>query len=103
MQRSQPKGPDRIRVCTGRDEFPADATLHEPEGRNPCPAVDGRIDPEEVFSRERKDRSNRLPLFRGKLLTETEKDSKPNLRAQRATNRPSHGPPEARSRIRAAH
>src|SRR6266550_4212465 len=101
-QRSQPKGPDCIRGRPGRDEFPAVATLHEPEGRIAGPAVNGRIDPEEVLCRERKDRSNRLALFRGKSLAETEKDSKANLRALRATKRSSPVPPEARCRICAA-
>src|SRR6266566_5734214 len=102
VQRSQPKGPDCIRGRPGRDEFPAVATLHEPEGRIAGPAVNGRIDPEEVLCRERKDRSNHLALFRDKSLAETEKDPKANLRALRATKRSSPVPPEARSRIRAA-
>src|SRR5438876_11056671 len=102
VQRSQPKGPDRIRVGTGRDEFPAVAMPHEPEGRIAGAAVNGRIDPEEVFCRERKDRSNRLALFRSESLAETQKDSKANLRALRATERSSPVPPEARRRIRAA-
>jgi len=102
VQRSQPKGPDRIRVGTGRDEFPAVATPHEPEGRIAGAAVNGRIDPEEVFCRERKDRSNRLALFRSESLAETQKDSKANLRALRATERPRLIPPETCRRVRTA-
>src|SRR5437667_11038741 len=88
VQRSQPKGPDRIRVGTGRDEFPAVATPHEHEGRIAGAAVNGRIDSEEVFCRERKDRSNRLALFRSAPLPEAEKHSNANLRSLMATEPP---------------
>src|SRR5437870_1566136 len=102
VQRSQPKGSDRVRIRTGRNEFPAAATLHEPEGRVACPAFDGRIDPEEMFCCEGKDWSNRLALFRSESLAGTEQDSKANLRALRGTERPRLIPPEARRRICAA-
>src|SRR6266566_4071318 len=102
VQRSQPNGPDRFRIRAGRNEFPAIATLHEPEGRIADAAVNGRIDPEEVLCRERKNRSNRLALFRSESLAETEKDSKANLRTLGATKRSSPVPPEACRRIRAA-
>src|SRR5207244_2356071 len=94
VQRSQPKGSDRVRICTGRNEFTVAATPHEPEGRIAGAAVHGRIDPQEVFCRERKDRSNRLARFRCESLAEAEKDSKANLRALRATERPRLIPPE---------
>src|SRR5207237_1032293 len=72
------------------------------EGRIAGPAVNGRKDPKEVLRRERKDRSNRLALFRGKSLAETDKDSKANLRGLGTTKRSSLVPPAARRRIRAA-
>src|SRR5437870_6045261 len=102
VQRSQPKGADRVRVGPGRDEFPAVAALHEPEGRVAGAAVNGRIDPQEVFCRERKDRSNRLALFRCESFAEADKDSKANLRALRATERPRLIPPETCRRVRTA-
>src|SRR5437016_1831635 len=102
VQRSQPKGSDRVRICTGRNEFTAAAALHEPEGRIAGAAVNGGIDPQEVFCRERKDRSNRLALFRCESFAEADKDSKANLRALRATERPRLIPPEACRCIRTA-
>jgi len=75
VQRSHPKGPDRIGIGISRNEFPAVAALHESQVGPFSPTVDGRVDPQEVFGREGENRSDRFVLFRRESFGEAEKDS----------------------------